>query len=290
MNHRFLGRAGVLWGLLTAPGVFAQTPTADRLIINEVFYNTDKKSQEWVELYNPGLNPVDLAHWSIRDSRKKQELSSSSYLVPGHSFILLSNSSLADSLQVRTLIVIGLPEWNNSGDEMVLYDANGAMSDSLVYSADWGGGRFISLERLAWDGNSCDPNNWASCIDPAGHTAGRNNSVHAPERRAVVTLSVSPSPFSPDQDGIEDQTEIGYTLPMARAVVHIKIFDSAGRQVRYLRCNGSSGPQGAAVWDGADEQGRRCPIGVYIVYLQAIDESAGRVEQAKTVCVLAERR
>jgi len=72
--------------------------------------------------------------------------------------------------------------------------------------------------------------------------------------------------------------------------VHIKIFDSAGRQVRYLRCNGSSGPQGAAVWDGADEQGRRCPIGVYIVYLQAIDESAGRVEQAKTVCVLAERR
>jgi len=289
MNHRFLGRAGVLWGLLTAPGVFAQTPTADRLIINEVFYNTDKKSQEWVELVNPNTQAIDLAHWALRDSRKKQELSSSSYCVPGKSFILLSNMNLADSLQSRTLVVAGLPEWNNGGDEMVLYDANGAVSDSLVYSAEWGGGRFISLERLAWDGDSCDPTNWASCIDPAGHTAGRSNSVHAPERHSAVTLSVSPSPFSPDHDGIEDHAEIGYTLPMARAVVHIKIFDTVGRQVRYLRCNGSSGPQGSVIWDGADEQGRRCPMGVYIVYLQAIDESAGRVEQAKTLCVLAEK-
>ena len=289
MNHRFFGRAGVLWWLFTAAGVFAQTPPADRLIINEVFYNTDKKSQEWVELVNPHTQAIDLAHWALRDSRKKQELFFSFCIILGKSFILVSNSSLADSLQSRTLLVAGLPEWNNSGDEMVLYDANGAVSDSLVYSAEWGGGRFISLERLAWDNDSCDPNNWASCIDPAGHTAGRGNSVHAPERHSAVSLSVSPSPFSPDRDGIDDQTEIGYTLPMARAVVHIKIFDTVGRQVRYLRCNGSSSPQGAVVWDGADEQGRRCPIGVYIVYLQAIDESAGRVEQAKAVCVLAER-
>lgn len=289
MKKRFLLRVVGVWGFLPACFGLSQSLPADRLRINELYYNTDKKSQEWIELYNPSAHHCDLAHWSIRDSRKRVELAKSPFIVPGYTYVVISNAALDDSLQDRTLVV-SLPEWNNGGDEIVLYDAQGQVSDSLVYQSDWGGGRFISLERLRWDGDSCDPHNWASSIDLSGHTAGRSNSVHAPESsKAKISLTVAPSPFSPDLDGMDDQAAISYELPMTHAIVHIKIYDLAGRLVRYLCNTKASGPQDTVWWDGSNEQGQRCPLGVYIVFLQAIDESAGRVEQAKQVCVLAER-
>jgi hypothetical protein len=259
------------------------------LLINEIMYNTDKKSQEWIELYNPHDEVVNLAHWSIRDSRKTTVISVPALLIPGQSFIIISNAFLHDSLKSRTIVNSGLPEWNNSGDEMVLYNAEGQVSDSLVYSDEWGGKRFRSLERVQWDAPSTDPANWATCIDPAGHTAGRCNSMHAPQPETTARLAISPSPFSPDQDGIDDITAISYELSMTHATVHIKIYDPAGRQVRYLANSLSSGPQHTVYWDGQDDFGRGCRIGVYIVYLQAIDEAVGKVEQAKEVCVLARR-
>ncbi len=259
------------------------------LLINEIMYNTDKKSQEWFELYNPGAVTVNLANWSIRDSRKKIVITARSFSVPAQSYVIISNAVLVDSLLPITIVNNSLPEWNNGGDDMVLYDELGLVSDSLTYDEDWGGGRFISLERLRCDGVTSDPANWASCIDPSGHTAGRSNSVHAPDERMPLQLAVSPSPFSPDQDGIDDLAAISFELPMSRATVHIKIYDRAGRLVRYLANCLDSGPQHTVYWDGHDDLGRTCRIGVYIVYLQAIDEYAGNVEQAKGVCVLARK-
>jgi len=75
---------------------------------------------------------------------------------------------------------------------------------------------------------------------------------------------------------------------MTRATVHIKIYDAMGRLVRYLCNTEASGPQGRYIWNGSSDSGQRCRMGVYIVYMQAIDEMTGRVEQAKAVCVLAE--
>lgn len=281
---RTIALYGMGWLLGITPVVcFSQGP----LYINELYYDTDKKSQEWIELYNPSQRSVDLNRWSIRDGRKKVTLCSYSLLLPANSHIVLTSTKMPDS--VRQIVNSSLPEWNNSGDDVVLYDADEHVSDSLVYSSDWGGHRFISLERLSWEHPANNPDNWATCIDPAGHTAGRRNSVRSPQITAKISLSISPSPFSPDQDGIEDQAIVTYALPMSRATIHIKIYDDVGRLVRYLCNTESSGPQGCKIWDGTADNGRRCRMGIYIVYMQAIDEMAGRVEQAKEVCVLAER-
>ena len=281
---RTIALYGMGWLLGIMPALcFSQGP----LYINELYYDTDKKSQEWIELNNPSQRSVDLNKWSIRDSRKKVVLCTYSQLLPANSYIVLTSIKMPDS--VRQIVNSSLPEWNNSGDDVVLYDADGRISDSLAYSSDWGGHRFISLERLSWEQPSNDPDNWATCIDPGGHTAGRRNSVHAPESTAKISLSISPSPFSPDQDGFEDQTVVTYALPMTHAIIHIKIYDAMGRLVRYLCNTESSGPQGSKMWDGTADNGQHCRMGVYVIYMQAIDELAGRVEQAKGVCVLAER-
>ena len=47
---------------------------------------------------------------------------------------------------------------------------------------------------------------------------------------------------------------------------------------------------GQTIWDGRDDQGRKMPVGLYIVYLEAADrESDSRVVK-KTTIVIARRR
>jgi hypothetical protein len=41
------------------------------------------------------------------------------------------------------------------------------------------------------------------------------------------------------------------------------------------------------LWDGLDDDGRRVPVGIYVIWFEAVDADGGRVDVAKKTVVLA---
>jgi hypothetical protein len=59
--------------------------------------------------------------------------------------------------------------------------------------------------------------------------------------------------------------------------------------VRTLANSQASGSFGSVIFDGLDDDGEALRIGIYIIFLEAINEGAGVVENLKTVVVVARR-
>ena len=66
-----------------------------------------------------------------------------------------------------------------------------------------------------------------------------------------------------------------------------QILDGRGRPVRSLVRNALLGLEGSWVWNGLDDQGRKLPLGVYIVYTDLFN--LGKTRQFKQSIVLARK-
>jgi flagellar hook assembly protein FlgD len=145
------------------------------------------------------------------------------------------------------------------------------------------------LERINPNLGANDPSNWSSSVNSIGATPGNQNSIYTVNPNIESNISVSPNPFSPDNDGFEDFTIINYKLTQATSQVRIKIFDNKGRLVRELANNQASGFSGSIIFDGIGDDGQVLRIGIYIIFLEAINEGSGVVESMKTVVVVARK-
>jgi hypothetical protein len=115
------------------------------------------------------------------------------------------------------------------------------------------------------------------------------NSIVLSAMPSDAMLVCAPDPFSPDGDGYEDVTVLRYRMPLRSALIRIRVFDIRGICVRELVNATPAGMTGEVVWDGAGENRVPLRIGIYIVYLEAIDGEGGRVVTAKCAVVLARR-
>lgn len=182
----------------------------------------------------------------------------------------------------------------NNGDTVRLHSAAGVVLDELTYAPSWhlperSVTRGVSLERIAGSGRSDDASNWTSSVSPEGATPGRGNSVSlSTPAGAGDGLTVSPTVFSPDGDGWEDYTRIVVRTGRPTASIVAWIYDEEGRFIRSLTDGLPIGPEASLIWDGRDDDGRMLATGVFIVYVEAVDTSAGDVRQFKRPVVLAQ--
>ncbi len=72
-------------------------------------------------------------------------------------------------------------------------------------------------------------------------------------------LRVRPNPFTPNDDGFNDEAEF-ITREIHIGDPRVTIYDMSGRSVRSLRVS----TEGRIVWDGRDDDGRRVDAGVYL--------------------------
>lgn len=188
----------------------------------------------------------------------------------------------------------------DSGDEFTLRQigdagTNGADLERVRYAPDFHSGALrtatgVSLERLDLGRPALDASNWASSPSIDGATPGSPNAVTAnaagtPERAGVAA---SPSPFSPDGDGVDDAVTVAYRLRGTATSVRVRIYDANGRLVRTLP-PAPAGTTGVVAWDGADDQGRDLPMGIYVILLDALDDVNARGETHRGVVTLARR-
>jgi flagellar hook assembly protein FlgD len=74
---------------------------------------------------------------------------------------------------------------------------------------------------------------------------------------------------------------------MMTSTLNLRIYDVKGRLVRTLVNGELAGTAGEIVWNGYDDNKQRARIGVYVVFLEAIDRSSSNVMMAKAVVVVA---
>ena len=285
--------------LIIAKNTFAP----QTLVINEIMYEPLSGKSEFVELFNRTTDTVDIAEWKLMDqlsssgSRAIIPLAKFSTAVPPGGFMVVaSDSSIYSqfpSLATKNVIVNSSLSLNNSGEDLILTDLTNTQIDSVRYSPLWhlknhsSSGR--SLERINPSIQSNDARNWSSSVAGAGSTPAAPNSIFTASVSNTSSLSLTPNPFSPDNDGFEDFLSINYSLPVNSATIRVRIYDVTGRLIRRLAQNEPSPSTGSIIWNGMDDDGHRVRIGMYIILLEALDNFGGTAKTMKDVAVVARK-
>ncbi len=280
---------------------------ARTVTINEIMYSPLTGKAEYIELFNASEQSVDLSQWAITDRRSTSgsvnvfPLSTGSRVLnPGEYFVLASDSTIYSqfpSLKSGDQRLISIANksslsLNNDGNDIIVRDLTNMVIDSVAYLPTWHNpgvhdvtGR--SLEKIHPLLKATDSRNWSTCTLPSGGTPGAKNSIASASLPSQSHLSFSPNPFSPDGDGLEDHLIIHYEVPLQVSMIRMKVYDAKGRLIRTLANNELGSARGNIVWDGHDDEGLKARVGIYVVFLEAIDDKGGVVETAKGAVVLA---
>ena len=262
------------------------------VVINEIQYAPAPGKPEWLELFNPTDRAVNLQNWTLRKplTGKTVQLAAETIRLPSQAYLVLASDSLSGLPAGAGLLVLKeFPGLANAGEALQLLDFSGTVMDSVLYSPRWGGGSGVSLERINPRHSGTDSSNWAASADGSGATPGRRNSVYTDILPARATLDVTPNPFSPDGDGFEDIAVIQYNLPLTTAYVSLRVFNMQGRCVRQLLNCAPSGSHREIFWNGKGNNGETLRMGIYILFLEALNSRKGVIVQLKKPVVLARK-
>ncbi|MBQ34747.1 MAG: hypothetical protein CME04_00005 [Gemmatimonadaceae bacterium] len=105
--------------------------------------------------------------------------------------------------------------------------------------------------------------------------------------RLLDRVTVAPNPFTPNGDGLNDETTVEYNLLSLSADrrVEIYIFDLSGRRVRTLHDGfEANGRYEDKRWNGRDDAGRLVPPGLYVARL-AVEGDAIQDDKAVVIGV-----
>ena len=260
------------------------------IIINEIMYAPLPGDPEWIELFNNSAESIDLMGWTIEDtdSTRPRIVAYRTTLIKTNCYVCIVQDS-SDFTSVFPNIscpalqpLNGWTRLNNDGDRIVLRNSSGIIIDKLHYDDQWGGGAGTSLERIHPDWPTNSSWTWSTSVSPSGSTPCQQNSICASSLNGQAHISIQPDPF-------DTETTISYSLTVPTAIVKLHVYDIRGRLVRTLIDQEPSSGTGSIVWNGRDDQGRGLRMGVYIIYLEAINAKLGVLDRAKRSVVLAKR-
>jgi hypothetical protein len=264
------------------------------LHINEIKFLSENGEPEWIELVNLSKESIYLKDWALADLTDTTIIDTQVYLEQGE-FLVLGEDTLPEfyELKIKKMIILNkFPSLNDQEDEISLLNPSGSWIEKIKYDRQWLEGeeyRFPSLERINPRLYANKAENWGPCIHSNGATPGEKNSIFSKLTSGNSELGVSPNPFSPDQDGYDDVAIISGKIPVTSARIKAEIYDIRGRLIRILKDNAFSGSHFDLVWDGKDLNGRIARIGIYVVYVQALNDRLGVLREMKTTVVLARK-
>jgi hypothetical protein len=103
-------------------------------------------------------------------------------------------------------------------------------------------------------------------------------------------VRAEPNPFSPNGDGLYDETRISFFLAREADWATIEIYDMAGEPVRTIKWQLGLTATGRnsfdIIWDGADDRGSVVPYGIYIVRTEVSFKVAPKNERQNIAVVV----
>jgi hypothetical protein len=274
------------------------------IAINELLFDPKEGGVDFVELVNCSPKVLDLktmvlCHYDAINHvfSAMEKITASGYLFfPGEYLVLSENSEVVKKQYYTTnadafLTVDNLPSLNADIGTICLKTATDII-DNVTYQASMHFSllkdtKGISLERVNYNRPAGDVTNWHSAASSvAGATPGYKNSQYMDELSTEDPVKLDPEIFSPDEDGMNDLVSIHYHFNEPAMHMNVFIYDSNGRLVKTLVNNELIGPDGTYSWDGRNNAREKERIGIYVIYVEAINLSGG-IKRYKKICVVA---
>ncbi len=184
----------------------------------------------------------------------------------------------------------------NTGRQIYLADSTMHAIDMIDYIPEWHNPNIvdtkgIALERINPNFETNDEANWGSNSTPLGGSPGSENSIYQGSELSISgnDIAFTPNPFSPDDDGFEDNLLINYSFDEPDYLIKVRIYDRYGRLVRKLAEAKRAGFEGSLVWDGKTDEGLRNRVGIYIVLMEAYNSTNGKNLSFKETVVIARK-
>jgi len=271
------------------------------VVINEVMFHPASGGEKYVELYNRSNKTLDLSALRL-SNRKNGELQSGTListtrtlLFAGEYVLLSANCETVCSQYtcgdgVRKINLKPFPSYPIANGDVVLVTRDLEIIDEFSYSEKMHHPMVknpvgVSLEKINPDLPGAD--NWHSASFECGYgTPGARNSQFIEENPENKTVWLAPEVFSPDNDGNDDFLNIHYNLGENAYTANIKIYDAQGRCVKKITNNALLSDNGVFRWNGENDNGTICNIGIYIVHIEFI-KTNGNVKKYKLSCVLS---
>ncbi len=142
-------------------------------------------ANEWLELKNTSIFPVDLQNWKLGKSTGQSGPMPSYILAPGAYVTVCAASAVAAmSLYGPAISITGFPSLNNDADQIYLKSPQGLIVHAVNYTDAWyknelkkDGG--WSLEMIDPKNPCTGIENWTACKDAKGGTPAAQNSTNA---------------------------------------------------------------------------------------------------------------
>lgn len=273
------------------------------ILINEVLFNPYDDGEDFVELYNNTdytimLNSIRLATWDadLQKLKTMVALPDSVFMLPQDYVVLTID---ADAIyryytakhRDKVVVMKKMPAYSNQQGVVIVSLEDSTVIDRFDYTEElhyrWlTDVEGVSLERRSFEEPTNSAANWHSAAKQTGWATPTYKNSQA--MNMIVSdnaFGIEPEVFSPDNDGYNDLLTITYSIHESDMLSNITIFDEQGRLVKALERNAWLGTNGSFVWDGSDENGNRCRIGNYVVYIEVYN-TKGSMQTIKKVVTL----
>jgi hypothetical protein len=252
------------------------------VMVSEVMSDPGGDCPEYVELYNAGPVPYDLAGHEIRDAAGAGGVISAgpAQIRPGGFRVLTGDAaallSFFAGLSAASVVEVegAWPSLNQTGsdgvaDSITVLDAESLPIERVGYPPQPSGARGRSLERVDLFAGA-GPHVWVLSVGERGGTPGERSPFSSAPAVKGAGVTASPNPFDPFRAEV-----LVVSLPerAGTARVVVEAFDIAGRRVAEIGT--ARAFPATLVWDGRDASGRTVPPGVYVLACEFLPAAAG---------------
>lgn len=272
------------------------------VLISEILFDPVPDGSDYVELYNASDNPIELnklrlARMDENSIAKLFKVADSGVFNPHEYMVVTTDAAfVSTSYTVRypanLIEVKSMPSYNNASGCVVVCTSDSLILDRFDYSENMHSRLLrdregVALERRSFQAETQDASNWYSAASTVGYgTPTYANSQSHEFLFLDGDFAVAVPLFSPDGDGYNDLLDITYILERCDMSANVTIYDANGHLVRRLLRGSLLGCSGDLTWDGADDNGRRCPRGKYVVVIEAYNESGTKQSWRRTVSLV----
>jgi hypothetical protein len=273
---------------------------AKEILISEILFNPKTGGVDFVEVYNDTNKILDLKELTISNptatSTTKRSISTTSvFIKPKTYWLLTANPEIVKQhYEVKNpnqmVQVASMPAYNNDKGTVSIWKGDDLV-DEISYTEKMHHTllkevKGVSLERVSFARSGNDLGNLQSAAASVGFATPTYQNSQNEGTGIKNTMIIANKIFSPDNDGFEDLLEINYHFKENGNLATINIYTDKGALVRRLARNITMPTKGTINWDGLNDGGQLCKVGLYVLKFEVFNVN-GNTDHFKQTCVLA---
>jgi hypothetical protein len=231
--------------------------------ITEISPRATDELPEWIEITNISAIPVDLHGWRLGTPEASDTISALPLSIePGEYLVLTRDRELFTTtyaVAVRSVEPLHWQALDNYHDTLHLWSPLDTLAaETVIYDHrwfdEWG---YQSLARIDPAHPAIDRDAWAVATTPS---PGQPDAAVSWRAVRAPSLSIGPTPFTPNGDGRDELLAVRLRLPATHhATVSIYGFDG---DILYRF---PAPPKERRYWDGMTDSNRPAPVGPFFV-------------------------